>query len=66
MHVISIIACLGFPPGLETLEKWEGFFQSGKSQGILNRLEKSSKMTKNTGKHCVFQGNVICHFFGDI
>ena len=26
---------------LETLEKWEGIFQSKKSQGILNRLEKS-------------------------
>ena len=32
-----------FPPGLEigeNLEKWEGIFQSGKSQGILSRLEK--------------------------
>ena len=29
-----------FPPGLE---KWEGIFQSGKSQGILNRLEKSGE-----------------------
>ena len=27
--------------GLENLEKWEGIFQSGKSQGILNRLKKS-------------------------
>ena len=26
------------------------FFQSGKSQGILNRLEKSGKITQNTGK----------------
>ena len=25
----------GFPLGLENLEKWEGIFQSGKSQGIL-------------------------------
>ena len=36
----------GFPLGLENLEnleKWEGIFQSGKSQGILNRLEKSGK-----------------------
>ena len=33
----------GFPLGLENLEKWEGTFQSGKSQGILNRLEKSGK-----------------------
>ena len=29
--------------------KWEGIFQSGKSQGILNRLEKSGKITQNTG-----------------
>ena len=33
----------GFPLGLENLEKWEGIFQSGKSQGILTRLEKSGK-----------------------
>ena len=36
----------GFPLGLENLEKWEGIFQSGKSQGILNRLEKSGKSHK--------------------
>ena len=40
----------GFPLGLENLEKWEGIFHSGKSQGILNRLEKSGKITQNTGK----------------
>ena len=40
----------GFPLGLENLGKWEGIFQSGKSQGILNRLEKSGKTTQNTGK----------------
>ena len=33
----------GFPLGLE---KWEGIFQSWKSQGILNRLEKSGKSHK--------------------
>ena len=41
------------PPGLEireNLEKWEGIFQSGKSQGILLRLEKSGNFTQNTGK----------------
>ena len=53
------------PTGLENrenLEKWEGIFQSGKSQGILSNwkillkiLEKSEKNTgklkkKNTGK----------------
>ena len=43
---ISSHAGTGFPLGLEkleNLEKWEGIFQSGKSQGILNRLEKSGK-----------------------
>ena len=30
--------------------KWEGIFQLGKIQGILNRLEKSGKITPNTGK----------------
>ena len=43
---LSFIPFAGFPLGLENLEnleKWEGIFQSGKSQGILNRLEKSGK-----------------------
>ena len=40
----------GFPLGLENLEKWEGIFQSRKSQGILNRLEKSEKIIQNSGK----------------
>ena len=35
---------------LGNLEKWEGIFQSGKSQGILSRLEKSGNFTQNTGK----------------
>ena len=30
--------------------KWEGIFQSGKSQGILSRLEKLGNFTQNTGK----------------
>ena len=30
--------------------KWESIFQSRKTQGILLRLEKSGKYTKNTGK----------------
>ena len=30
--------------------KWQGIFQSGKSQGILNRPKKSGKITQNTGK----------------
>ena len=49
----------GFPLGLENLDKWEGIFQSGKSQGILNRLEKSGKITQNTGKLGEFEINII-------
>ena len=55
----------GFPLGLENLEnleKWEGIFQSGKSQGILNRLEKSGKITQNTGKLREFEINIIWYF----
>ena len=49
----------GFPLGLKNLKKWEGIFQSGKSQGILNRLEKSGKITQNTGKLREFEINII-------
>ena len=55
----------GFPLGLEkleNLEKWEGIFQSGKSQGILNRLEKSGKTTQNTGKVRAFQKKLFVIF----
>ena len=55
----------GFPLRLENLEKWEGIFQSGKSQGILNRLEKSGKTTQNTGKLREFQKKIML-FFNDI
>ena len=54
--ILEISVCFKspwFPPGLENrenLEKWEGIFQSGKSQGILLRLEKSGNFTQNTGK----------------
>ena len=44
----------GFPLGLENLEnleKWEGIFQSGKSQGILMRLEKSGKSQGKSHKN---------------
>ena len=51
----------GLPFGLENPGKWEGIFQSGKSQGILNRLEKSGKMTQTTGKFREFQTNIICY-----
>ena len=40
-------------------EKWEGIFQSGKSHGILIRLEKSWKITQNTGKLREFEINII-------
>ena len=59
---IEIAYSTGFPLGLENLEKWEGIFQSGKSQGILNRLEKSGKATPNTGKLREFQKKIICYF----
>ena len=53
----------GFTLGLENLEKWEGIFQSGKSQRILNKLEKSGKITQSTGKFREFQKDVICYFY---
>ena len=49
----------GFPLGLE---KWEDIFQSGKSWGILNRLEKSGKITQKTGKLREFEMNIILYF----
>ena len=52
----------GFPVRLEKLEKWEGIFQSGKSQGILNRLEKSGKITQNTGKTSGNFRKMLCYF----
>ena len=55
-----------FPPGLESLEKWEDIFHSGKSQRILNKLEKSGKITQNTGKAREFQTDVINIIFSDI
>ena len=42
--------------------KWEGIFQSGKSQGILNRLEKSEEIAQSTGKLRELQTNVIYYF----
>ena len=58
-EMVSMTQFTGFPLGLENLEKWEGIFQSGKSQGILNRLEKSGKITQNTGKLREFEINII-------
>ena len=56
-----VLTSTGFPLGLENLEKWAGIFRSGKSQGILTRLEKSGKITQNTGKLREFQTNIICY-----
>ena len=47
----------GFPLGLENLENGKAF----SSQGILTRLEKSGKITQNTGKLREFQTNIICY-----
>ena len=61
----------GFPLGLEkleNLEKWEGIFQSGKSQGILNRLEKSGKSQGKSHKIWEKSGNfrkILFVFFSD-
>ena len=33
------------------------------SQEILNRPEKSGKITQNTGKFGEFQTNIVCYFF---
>ena len=44
--------CYRFTLGSENLE-------DGKSQGILNRLEKSAKITENTGKLREIHTNVI-------
>ena len=46
----------------KTWKKWEGIFKSGKSQRILNKLEKSGKIKQNTGKLKEFQTNVIYYF----
>ena len=59
-----------FPHGLENLGKT---FQSGKSQGILNRLEKSGNFIQNTGKSegnlpkiLEKSGNFSPFFFSDL
>ena len=57
-QLLSKINKSWFPLGLEireNLEKWEGIFQSGKSQGILSILEKSGNFAQNTGKTGKFE-----------
>ena len=45
----------------KTWKKYKGIFQSRKSQGTLNRLEKSEKVTQNTGKN---EGNSNkCYYY---
>ena len=44
-------------------KNWEGIFQSEKSQGILNRLEKSGTITRNTVKFREFQTNILFVIF---
>ena len=39
----------------KTWKKREGIFQSGKSRGILSRLEKSGNFAQNTGKTGKFE-----------
>ena len=48
----------GIPLGLESMETWKTF----SSQGILNRLEKSGKITQNTGKLREFQTYYLLFF----
>ena len=50
------------PTVLQILGKWKGIFQLGKSQEILNRLEKSSKISQNTGKVREFHTNIVYYF----
>ena len=53
----------GFPLRLENLEKFEGIFQSGKSQGIFEQTgKKSGKITQNTGKTSGIFGKMLCYF----
>ena len=72
MHLVLGLVYTRHYPGfslglenLENLEKWEGIFQSGKSRGILNTLEKSGKITQYTGKLKEFEINII-YIFSDI
>ena len=44
------MTCPRFPPALENLEyleKWDNFFQSGKSQGILKKCQKVREKSGN-------------------
>ena len=63
MKIYFVFSYSWFPHGLENLETWENIFQLGKSQGILNRLEKSGNFTKNTGKVREFYSVFILFFY---
>ena len=50
LHILIAVYRPWLPHWLENVEKWEYIFQSGKSQEILNVLEKSGNFTQNAGK----------------
>ena len=50
MKLLSVHLMAMVPTGSRKPGKWGGIFQSGKSQGILSRFEKSGNFTQNTGK----------------
>ena len=62
MRITNILPPQGSQSDWKTWKKWEDFFQSGKSQGILNRLEKSGKIIQNTEKLKEFKMTVVCYF----
>ena len=59
----------GFPLELENLENGKAFSSQGKSQGILNRLEKSAKSQGKSHKILENSGNsrkILFVIFSDI
>ena len=65
LHLFDISKLLvysGFPLGLEKLENLKKSRRHFPVREILNRLEKSGKITQNTGKLREFQTNIICYF----
>ena len=51
----------GFPPTLENLEKWDNFFQSGKSQGILKKCQKVREKSGNFKRVREKSGKTVIH-----
>ena len=52
----TAIIIYGVPTRTDNLEKWEDIFKSGKSRGILNRLDTSGKAKENHTKYWKAQG----------